>query len=132
MRSAAAQVARKGLTDFDFARVGVGLKKRYSCHDHAVQAVPALRGLRLDERLLNRMGLAVFGESLESCNRSPIEFDRRDNTRSRGAMIDQYGTGAALTQSAAIPRSVQIQIIAQDLQKCRAAGQRQRVRLSVH
>ena len=108
MSSAAAEVARKGLTDLDFARFGVGPKERHGRHDHAVQAVPALSGLRLDEGLLNWMGLTVFGQSFQGCNRSPIEFDCGDDTRSRGAIINQYRTSSTLTQTTAVTRSVEI------------------------
>jgi hypothetical protein len=108
MSSAAAEVARKGLPDLEFARFGVGPKERHGRHDHAVQAVPALSGLRLDESLLNRMGLTVFGESFKRCNRSSMEFNCRNDTRSRGAIINQYGTSATLTQSTAVTRPVEI------------------------
>jgi hypothetical protein len=106
--SAAAEVARKGLPDLEFARVGVGPKERHGRHDHAVQTVPALSGLRLDESLLNRMGPTVLGESLKRCNRSSMEFNRRNDARSRGAIINQYGASSTLTQSTAVTRSVEM------------------------
>jgi hypothetical protein len=108
MGSAAAEVARKGLTDLEFARLGVGPKERHGRHDHAVQAVPALSGLRLDEGLLNWMEPTVFGQSFQGCNRSPIEFDCGDDARSRRTIINQYGTSATLTQSAAVTRSIEM------------------------
>jgi hypothetical protein len=108
MSSAAAEVTREGLTDLGFARLGIGSQERHGCHDHAVQAVPALRGLRLDKGLLNRMWSTMFGQSVQGCNRSPIEFDCGDDARSRRTIINQYGTSATLTQSAAVTRSIEM------------------------
>jgi hypothetical protein len=97
MGSAAAEVACKSPTDLAFAGVGVGSQERHGRHDHAVQAVPALCGLCLDKGLLNGMWPTVFGQSFKRCDRSAIEFDCWDDTRSRGTIIDQYSTSAALT-----------------------------------
>jgi len=107
MGSAAAEVARKGLTDLEFAGGGIGSQERHSRHDHAVQAVAALRGLRLDKGLLNRMGSTVFGQSFQGCDRSAIEFNCRDDARSRSTVINQHGTSATLAQSATVTRSVE-------------------------
>jgi hypothetical protein len=108
MGSAAAEVACKSPPDLAFAGVGVGSQERHGRHDHAVQAVPALSGLRLAEGLLNWLEPTVFGQSFQGCNRSPIEFDCGDDARSRRTIINQYGTSATLTQSAAVTRSIEM------------------------
>ena len=61
------QVEREAqrLADLVVARVGIHSEQRLGAHDHAVQAVTALRGLGLDETLLNRMRYASACKTFE-------------------------------------------------------------------
>ena len=56
VRAAAAKIVIQRLLDVLAAGTGVVLQKRRRLHDHAIDAVPALRGLFRDECGLQRMG----------------------------------------------------------------------------
>jgi len=131
MGTAPAEVARERFANVPIARSWVGSQQCHSGHDHAVQAIAALGCLRIDECLLHRVRLPLNGEALERCDRSSVEFNCRDHTSPRGPVIDQNGTGAALAQSAAVARTVEVKVIAQNLQQLRCAGQCQGVFLPV-
>src|SRR5256885_14300791 len=55
MRSAAAQILRERGANLRVGGLAVGLQQGCGLHDHAVDAVAALRGLLVDERLLQSM-----------------------------------------------------------------------------
>src|SRR5215470_19660871 len=57
MRAAAAEIVGERLADVGVGRFPVGREQRRRFHDHAVDAVAALRRLRIDESLLHRMRL---------------------------------------------------------------------------
>src|SRR5262249_1222507 len=59
MRAGAAEIVGERLADIRFAWILGGGQKGRRLHHHAVDAVAALGGLRLDEGLLHRM--RVFG-----------------------------------------------------------------------
>src|SRR5947209_20202158 len=81
MRAAAAEIAAEGLLDLAIARVRGALEQRLAGHDHAVDAVAALGGLLLDERLLERMRRARRAESFE--RRYPNARRLRERHRAR-------------------------------------------------
>src|SRR3546814_10671908 len=62
MRSAAAEITLQRLLDVAVARIGVFVEQRLRGHDHAVDAVAALRGLLVDEGLLDRVRLVDRSE----------------------------------------------------------------------
>ena len=77
-------------------------------HDHPVRAVAALRGLVLDERLLQRVRLLDRAEPLERGDRLVrSRVDRRDARANRLA-ADVDGAGPALREPAAEARPVQV------------------------
>src|SRR3546814_21148732 len=65
MRSAAAEITLQRLLDVAVARIGVFVEQRLRGHDHAVDAVAALRGLLVDEGLLARVRLVDRAEPFE-------------------------------------------------------------------
>src|SRR5690348_2710344 len=56
MRAVTAEVITQSLQYLRFRRTLIGGEQRLGAHDHAVEAVAALRGLFLDERLLDGIG----------------------------------------------------------------------------
>src|SRR6202521_5826889 len=54
VRAASAQVRAQGFSNFSFRGRRILLEQRLSAHYHARNAIPALRGLRLDESALKR------------------------------------------------------------------------------
>ena len=57
MSAAAAQIIAQRLQRFTLGRVRVDREQRFRGHDHAVEAVAALRGLLFDEGLTHGVGL---------------------------------------------------------------------------
>ena len=65
MRAAAAEIVGERLLDLGLARLLVLREEGRRLHDHAVDAVAALRGLFVDEGLLHRMRLLRRAEPFE-------------------------------------------------------------------
>src|SRR5450631_1868623 len=65
MGAALAEVARERLSHLIFRRLLGRRQERRSLHDHAIDAVPALRSLLVDEYLLQRMWLLGCAQSFE-------------------------------------------------------------------
>ena len=55
MRTASAKIVAQRFHRFALARLLVAKQQCFGGHDHAVEAVAALRGLLLDERILHRI-----------------------------------------------------------------------------
>src|SRR5205807_1782863 len=98
---AAAEVFGEGLPDLAIARVGRALEQRLAGHDHAVDAVPALGGLLLDECLLNRVGLLARAEPFERRDAQAGRLGDRHRARAHGLAVHQHGARAALAEAAA-------------------------------
>src|SRR5262249_37424152 len=81
MRAAATEIPGERLPDLRVARAPVLLEERGGSHDHPVDAVPTLRGLLVDERLLELRGVCDRAEPLERGDRATL--DRADRQRPR-------------------------------------------------
>ena len=57
VRAAAAEMDRERLADLVVGRIGILVEQRRGADDHPRDAVAALRGFLVDERLLDRMEL---------------------------------------------------------------------------
>ena len=86
-------------------------------HDHAVEAVAALRGLFADESLLHRIGMLARAEALERDDLAPGAAADRDHAGTCRHAVDDHAAGAAFAEPAAIFRSVQFQIVAQHIEQ---------------
>src|SRR5215831_7188219 len=76
--AAAAQVERQALAHLCIGRMWVAVEQRLRGHQHAVDAVAALRGLLVDEGLLQRMRLLHRAEPLDGGDLGRAEpSDRR-------------------------------------------------------
>src|ERR1700756_1748991 len=65
MRAAAAEIVAQRLQRLLLGGPWIDREQRLGSHDHAVEAVAALRGLLIDESLLHRIGLVACTEALE-------------------------------------------------------------------
>src|SRR5215467_12133371 len=102
MGPAATEVVGERVLDLRLGRFLVAGDKRRRLHDHAVDAVAALRRLLLDESALHRMRLLRRAEPFE---RHDLLL-RRDLRQWRNAgthclAVDMHRAGAALTKPAA-------------------------------
>ena len=69
MHEAAAKHAREGPLDVAIGWTGIRVDERLDCQNDATQAETALRGLLVDERLLERVWLVDGPESLAKANK---------------------------------------------------------------
>ena len=70
MRSATAQISGKRLANRRLRWIGISIKKRFSGHDHSINAIPALCGLRLNECRLDGMRPGRGAQSFQGCDLS--------------------------------------------------------------
>src|SRR5206468_658816 len=85
--------------------------------NHAAQAEAALRGLLVDEGLLNRMRSLDRAEAFE--RRDLRVGDRADgrHARSHGSPLDDDRARPALAESAAELRAAESEVVAEDVKK---------------
>src|SRR5262249_10950158 len=114
VRHAPAERAGHAFADLGVARMRVAIEQRLRGHDLAVLTEAALRDLFVDPRLLERVQHTVSGQPFE---RRDFAFDargRRDARPDRGA-IDDDGARAALAESAAEFRTLEAEIVPQNI-----------------
>src|SRR6185369_7619706 len=120
VRAAAAEVVLQRLPDLALRRAGLPRREeRRGLHDHAVDAVAALRRLLLDERLLHQRGLLRRPQPLQRDHLPRAQLRDRQHARAYGLAVDQHGAGAALRQAAPELRAVQSEVVAQDVEERR-------------
>src|SRR5262245_46712964 len=117
MRAAAAEIVAQRLQYLRLGGMRVDRKQRLGAHDHAVEAVAALRGLFLDEGLLHRIRPLARAETFQRHDVAPGAAFDRDHAGTRGDAVDQHGAGAAFAEPAAIFRSVEFEIVAQHVEQ---------------
>src|SRR5688572_10152308 len=101
MGEAAAEDAGQRAIDVVVGRGRRAVDERLGAQDDAAQAETALRGLFVDERLLDRMQPVERAEPVERRDLGVLRrFDRRD-ARSGGLAADDDRAGAALAEAAA-------------------------------
>ena len=105
---------------------------------HPVLAVTAVRHLHIDPRLLQRMQSSRSRSSratrrrphrrhtLERRDRLPAHSGNRRHTRTDLLAVQQHRAGAALRETAAEARAVQMQLVVQDVQAVVCRGWRSR------
>src|SRR6266516_3738564 len=107
MRAAAAQIGGEPLAHLLLGRLRNAVEDLLRGHDHAVDAIAALRRLLLDEGALQRMRVVDRAEPLD---RGDVHLadraDRRD-ARPRRTPADENGAGATLRKPAAEFRAVE-------------------------
>jgi hypothetical protein len=86
-------------------------------HDHAVDAVPALHGLLIDERLLQRMETVWRTQPFQRDDMPRTDAGQRCHAGTDGAAINVHGTCAALPEAATEARSAQADIVSQHIEQ---------------
>src|SRR4029450_1058193 len=100
--------------------------------EHLSVLAEAARGHLLgDPRLLDRMQLVVGGETRERRDLAP-DGRHRHRARAHGGAVDDHRARAALSESAAEARTVQVEIVAQHVEQRRPRIDVHGVRLAVH
>src|SRR5579863_3017958 len=117
MCAAAAQIIAQRLHGLLFGWMRVACEKCLRRHDHAIEAIAALRGLLGDEGVLYGIRVVARAEPFEGYDLAADTAFNRNDTRSRRDTIDQHATGTALAEAAAIFRSVELEIVAQDVEQ---------------
>jgi hypothetical protein len=89
-------------------------------HHLAGCAEAALKGIVIDEGLLNRMEFAVLGKTLD--RRHLRAFGRRgkNHTTVHASSVQMHSAGAAFTEIAAFLGARQLQVLAQQIEQCGA------------
>src|SRR5215203_394123 len=119
VRAASTQVRRERRRDLIACRARRLREQGCGAHDHPVHAVAALRGLLVDERLLQRVRTLGCPKSLE-CD-DLLAHDGRDVRHagaSRGA-VNVNGARAALAEPAAESRTVEGELVAEHVEQRR-------------
>ena len=83
------------------------IEKSFRLHDHAVDAVAALRCLLIDEGLLQPMRMRRAPEAFERGHVRVADAAHRIYARACGLAVDEDGTGTALRETAPKARSAQ-------------------------
>src|SRR6478609_5434105 len=115
----AAQVAGKRAAYIVFARPRIPVEKGLGRHDHAVDAVAALRCLRIDERLLNPVRPPGGPEPFERRHRLATDGGQWGDARAHGLTVDDHGARPALAETAAEARASEAEVVAQDVEQRR-------------
>src|SRR3569832_718968 len=115
MRAAAAEAVAQRFHRLLFGRMRIAREQRLCRHDHAVEAVTALRGLFGDTGFLYEIRLVACAETFERYNRAADAAFDRDHAGARRDAVDQYGAGAALAEPTAVFRAVQFEVFAQHI-----------------
>jgi hypothetical protein len=114
--SAATDVPGQRIVYVCVVRVLIGGKQDRRCHDLTGLAVTALRNLLLQPSLLDRV-TSIRRKALNRRNALSRGPRKQHLARAHGIAVENYGTGAALPDSAPIFSARQIQVIAQHPKK---------------
>src|SRR5262245_18965463 len=124
-------MAVQRLLDLQVARPGIAIEQRLDRHDHAVAAEAALTRLILDEGALERMRSVHGAQALDGQDAAPRGQHWRDARTDRLA-VHQHGAGAALGETAAELRAVELQVVSEYVEERRVRLDRDRPGLAVH
>ena len=96
MHATAAQIAIKGGAHLRFCWLWRFVQKRLRAHNHAIHAIAALRGLLINEGLLQFGGLVQSAEPFKRGNVLAGDSANRRHARAHGLTIHKHGASAAL------------------------------------
>ena len=123
MRPAPAQVEPQRLADLRLRRLRIDVDQGAGGHDHAVEAIAALRRRASDEGLLHRIKPAVRGEPFESRHRPAGHIAQRQDAGARQPPVDEHAARPAFAEAAAVFRPVEGAVVAQKGKQRRRARQ---------
>jgi hypothetical protein len=115
--SASTEVVAERFPDICLCSIGLAAEK--SCHrdNHAVQAIATLRGLFLDESILDEMQAVNCSKAFEGQDLSSLDSARFYRARTHRTTVDKHGARAALAKSASVFGTVEPEIVAEDEQE---------------
>ena len=93
--TAAAKIAAKTLLQFFECRVRIVGQKCCRRHDESGGAIAALRCVRIDKRLLQRIELTIDGERFDRGNGQVLRIDCQDRARVDALPVGNDRAGAA-------------------------------------
>ena len=120
MCSAAAQIRLHGRSDLVVAGRRGPLYQRLRSHDHAGDAVAALRCLPLDEGLLRDPRMLPTAEPFDGRDPAPGDGGNRRYSGEHRCTVDHHRTGSALPEAAAELRAVELESVTEHIQQGRA------------
>ena len=129
--TAAAEMTGQRLADIGVGRTRFLIQQFLGLHDHAVDAIAALRGLLVDEGLLQRMRLLDGAERLDGGDLGIAERADRGDAGARRLAVDQHRAGAALRQPTAELRPGEEQIVPQHVEQRRIGFGRRAVACTI-
>jgi hypothetical protein len=112
---APAEIALEALAYLLLRRTGVLLEEARRRHDHPGRAVPALEGVMLVKRLLDRMQGSVRREPLDRRDLSVLRLDGEHRAGLHGLAVDEDRAGAAGGGVAADVRAGQPEVLTQEV-----------------
>src|ERR1700689_4430345 len=99
VRETPAQDARHSFLDFFFRGLGILVEKNFGGKNHATQAIAALRGFLIDERLLNRMRLVDGSQTFERDDLESLHRFHRSSAGANRLSLHHDGAGSALPEA---------------------------------
>src|SRR6266545_4724132 len=113
MRAAAAEMRVERGRDVGTARPWIAREQRRRRYQDAGEAIAALAGLLVEERLPQRVQRVVRPEPLDGRDGAAGEACDLPAAGIRRLAVDQYHAGAALLGAAAEPAAAQAELVAQ-------------------
>src|SRR5579872_4361076 len=104
-------------TDLGVADLRITLQQRLRAHHHPGDAETALRGLFLDESLLDRCRIAERAQAFQCRDLPSGKKQNRCHAGEGGSPIDQHRTSSALAEATAELGCVELQVIPQDVEQ---------------
>ena len=98
--------------------MGIAVQQRLGRHDHAGGAEAALNGARINEGLLQRVGVLFRADALNGLHPLSVRTHREHTAGIDGPAVHDYGTRTALSQVAALLGSGQARPLPQYMQEC--------------
>src|SRR2546425_9872101 len=116
MRSATAQISGERLANRRLRWIGISIKKRFSGHDHSIDAISALRSLHLNECRLDGMRLGRSAQAFQGRDLSSCRLIGTNRTRTDRLPLHDHGASSTLAQAATKLRSVQLKIVSKHIE----------------
>src|ERR1700681_2635158 len=138
-----AEMAVHGRADLILGRILRRAEKIRSLNHHPVLAIPAMRDLNINPRLLQRMQRRrsrrrptllrpQSRQALERRDLLPAHSRHRSDARTDLLPVQQHRAGTTLRQAATKPRAMQMALVVQDVQERCIEARGHRVNETVH
>jgi len=115
--AAPAKVGLHVRPDLRIARIRLPIQQGLGSHDHARDAIAALRRLFQLECPLNDSGVRCRPQPFDCPNGLAFQHRNGRQARERRVPVDLHRASPALAETAAILRSVEFEVVPQDVQE---------------